>query len=95
MATFYHFALGREAPYPLASAPVLLGTAGGIGLLIGPAGLSVAESASRSAARRPAQAPMDRGFIVLLLIVSLTGFALLAWRDTGAMALLLACTSER
>ena len=33
---------------------------------------------------------MDRGFIVLLLIVTMTGFALLAWRDTGAMALLLA-----
>ena len=33
---------------------------------------------------------MDRGFIVLLLLISLTGLALLAWRDTGAMALLLA-----
>jgi citrate/tricarballylate utilization protein len=28
--------------------------------------------------------------MVLLFIVSLTGLALLAWRDTGAMALLLA-----
>ena len=27
---------------------------------------------------------------MLLFVVSLTGFALLAWRDTGAMALLLA-----
>ena len=33
---------------------------------------------------------MDRGFIALLFLTSLTGLALLAWRDTGAMALLLA-----
>ena len=33
---------------------------------------------------------MDRGFIALLFFTSLTGLALLAWRDTGAMALLLA-----
>ena len=33
---------------------------------------------------------MDLGFIVLLLLTSLTGLALLAWRDNGAMALLLA-----
>jgi citrate/tricarballylate utilization protein len=33
---------------------------------------------------------MDRGFIALLFFVSLTGLALLAGRDTGAMAALLA-----
>ena len=33
---------------------------------------------------------MDRGFIALLFMTSLTGLALLAWRDTAAMALLLA-----
>jgi citrate/tricarballylate utilization protein len=33
---------------------------------------------------------MDRGFIALLLLSSASGIALLAWRDTGAMALLLA-----
>ena len=46
--------------------------------------------------RRPAlhgdraQRPMDHAFIVLLLLVSVTGLALLAGRETGAMALLLA-----
>jgi len=90
VATFYHFALGRVAPYPLASAPVLLGTTGGIGLLVGPAGLLWQNLRRDPLQGAPAQAPMDRGFIVLLLIVTMTGFALLAWRDTGAMALLLA-----
>ena len=38
----------------------------------------------------PAQAPMDRGFIALLFFNSITGLALLAWRGSGAMPLLLA-----
>ena len=38
----------------------------------------------------PTQRPMDRGFIALLLLTSATGLALLAWRDTAAMAWLLA-----
>jgi citrate/tricarballylate utilization protein len=33
---------------------------------------------------------MDIGFISLLFLTSLTGLALLIWRDTSAMALLLA-----
>jgi citrate/tricarballylate utilization protein len=35
---------------------------------------------------------MDRGFIALLLLTSATGLALLAWRDTGAMACCSRCT---
>ena len=57
VATLYHYALGRAAPYPLASLPVLLGTAGGIGLLIGPGRPVVAEPAARPAARRPGAGP--------------------------------------
>ena len=38
-ATLYHYLLGREAPYPWWDLPVVLGTLGGIGLLIGPVGL--------------------------------------------------------
>jgi citrate/tricarballylate utilization protein len=33
---------------------------------------------------------MDRGFLALLFLSSLSGMALLAWRDSGAMTLLLA-----
>jgi citrate/tricarballylate utilization protein len=39
VATVYHYALALPAPYPLTSVPVLLGMAGGIGLIVGPAGL--------------------------------------------------------
>lgn len=90
VATYYHFVLGWHAPYPLASAPVLLGTAGGIGLVVGTLGLLWQNLVRDPRQGDLAQAPMDRGFMVLLNIVSLTGLALLAWRDTGAMALLLA-----
>lgn len=94
VATLYHYALAWPAPYPVVSLPVLLGTAGGLGLVVGPAGLLWLHR-RRSRAPGPAQGdaaqqPMDYGFIALLLATSLTGLALLAGRDTGAMALLLA-----
>ena len=90
VATFYHYVLGLHAPYALTSLPVILGTTGGIGLLVGPAGLMWLNVHRHPSHGDPAQKPMDRGFIALLFLTSLTGLALLLWRDTGAMALLLA-----
>jgi citrate/tricarballylate utilization protein len=90
VATLYHYALGKPAPYALTSLPVLLGTAGGIGLLIGPVGLLWLNARRPPLHGDPAQRPMDVAFIALLFFSSVTGLALLAWRDTGAMALLLA-----
>jgi citrate/tricarballylate utilization protein len=90
VATLYHFLLDQHAPYPATSLPVLLGIAGGIGLVLGPLGLLWMNIARNPAQGDPAQRPMDRGFIALLLLTSITGIALLVLRDTGAMALLLA-----
>ncbi|MDB5860313.1 MAG: putative citrate utilization protein [Ramlibacter sp.] len=90
VATLYHYGLAWHAPYRLTSLPVLLGTAGGIGLLLGPAGLLWLNYRRAPLHGDPAQRPMDRGFIVLLFASSATGLALLAGRDSGAMALLLA-----
>lgn len=90
VATGYHYFADREAPYPFFSVPVLLGTLGGIGLLVGPAGLlwlNLRRSPLHGDAR---QKPMDRGFILLLLLTSFTGLALLAGRDTSWMGILLA-----
>jgi citrate/tricarballylate utilization protein len=90
VATLYHYGLGQPAPYPVTSLPVILGTVGGLGLLAGPAGLLWLNLRRHPLHGDPAQRPMDRAFIVLLFATSLTGLALLAWRDSGAMALLLA-----
>jgi len=90
VATLYHYLLDRHAPYPFWSLPVLLGTAGGLGLLAGPAGLLWLNLRRHPLEGDANQRPMDRGFIALLFLASATGLALLAWRDTGAMALLLA-----
>jgi citrate/tricarballylate utilization protein len=89
-ATVYHYGLGRIAPYPWYDLPVVLGSLGGVGLAIGPAGLLLARSRRRSELRDAAQDGMDNGFTLLLLLTSLTGLALLALRETAAMGILLA-----
>jgi citrate/tricarballylate utilization protein len=90
VATLYHYLLRIEAPYTLSSLPVLLGFAGGIGLLTGPAGLFWLNLKRHPQHGDSAQKPMDRGFIALLLLTSASGLALLMLRDTSMMALLLA-----
>ena len=90
VGTLYHYLAGWDAPYGWTSLPVLLGTVGGVGLVIGPAGLLWLNLHRSPLHGDAAQKPMDRGFIALLLLTSLTGLALLVWRVTGAMALLLA-----
>jgi citrate/tricarballylate utilization protein len=90
VATLYHYLLRLQAPYPFVSVPVLLGTVGGVGLLVGPAGLLWLNLRRHPLHGDARQKPMDRAFIALLFFTSLTGLALLAWRDTSAMGLLLA-----
>ena len=90
VATLYHYGFGWVAPYGYASLPKFLGIAGGIGLLIGPVGLLWLNLRRHPDHGDAAQKPMDRGFIALLFLTSLTGLALMIWRDTSALALLLA-----
>lgn len=89
-ATLYHYLLGLAAPYALTSLPVMLGIAGGLGLLVGPAGLLYLNLQRDPTQGDAKQKPMDRGFIALLLLVSASGLALLAFRETSALGLLLA-----
>lgn len=90
VATLYHYALGWQAPYAVTSLPVALGILGGLGLLIGPAGLLRLNLRRDPSHGDVSQRPMDRGFMVLLLLTSATGLALLAGRESAAMAILLA-----
>ena len=81
--------LGRLPPYPLLSVPVVLGVLGGAAMVAGGTGLLALKARS---ARRLAAAELlalDQAFIAMLVLVSLSGLALLAWRDTPAMGTLL------
>ena len=90
VATVYHYVFGWHAPYDFGSVPVVLGTVGGIGLLVGPAGLMWLDVRRDPQHGAKAEKALDRGLLTLLLCVGATGLALLAFRHAGAMALLLA-----
>ena len=84
VATVYELILDWQSPFPYTSLPVVLGTVGGVGLLIGPVGLLYLNY------KRDALRGMDTAFIVLLFLISLTGFALMMARASSAMGTLLA-----
>ena len=90
VATLYHYLIAREAPYPWWDLPVVLGTLGGIGLLIGPAGLLKEKWKRDPALVDEKRTGMDVAFIAMLFLTSLTGMALLLFRDSAAMGPLLA-----
>jgi len=90
VAAIYDNFLGRKAPYPVVSLPVLLGIAGGIGLLVGPVGLAILKVRSDPGPNPRSRMVMDVTFLVLLFLTSATGFLLLVLRSTSAMGTILA-----
>ena len=84
-----HF-LGWPAPYPFFSVPVLLGTVGGVGLVVGCAWLLWIKMSADPAPRSRKLLGADAGLLVLLLMVGATGLLLLGVRATGAMGVALA-----
>jgi citrate/tricarballylate utilization protein len=90
VAAVYHSLFGWIAPYAYTSVPVVLGSVGGLALLAGCAGLWRLRSARDPALGDPAQDGLDRAFIALLFLTSLTGLALLVLRESWLMGRLLA-----
>ncbi|MDR1776994.1 MAG: tricarballylate utilization 4Fe-4S protein TcuB [Desulfovibrio sp.] len=103
-ATFYGFLLclasttvafimdhgfGWPAPYGFFSLPVLLGTAGGLGLVVGTGGMLWLKTVMDARPADPASIGMDMAFSTLLFLVSLSGLLLLVLRSTELMGLLL------
>ena len=86
----YHSFLRWPAPYPFISAPVLLGTVGGVLMLIGTIGLTAMKFVDdpMPAARRLLGG--DVALLMLLAMIALSGLVVLAVRATGAMGLAMA-----
>ena len=89
VAAFYDHFLGWQAPYPFLSWPVVLGTVGGVGLLIGTSGLLFLKWKSDRDPAEEQMRSMDVTFLLLLFLTSVTGLLLLALRGTAAMGTLL------
>jgi citrate/tricarballylate utilization protein len=89
VATIYHYAFGWEAPYAWYDLPVVLGTVGGIGLVVGPVGLLISKAQRPARLRDEARKGMDVAFLVMLFLTGLSGLALLVLRATPIMGSLL------
>jgi citrate/tricarballylate utilization protein len=89
VAAVYHGIFGWQAPYAYSSLPVLLGTAGGVGLLVGPLGLAALRQTRDPSLGHETSAGLDTVFLALLFFTSLTGLALLVLRHSALMGALL------
>jgi len=89
IAAIYHHFLEWQAPYPLLSWPVALGTIGGIAMIIGTTGMLYLKWLSDRDPAAQSMLNMDVAFLVLLFLTSLTGLLLLVFRQTPAMGTLL------
>ncbi|HEY3061844.1 MAG TPA: tricarballylate utilization 4Fe-4S protein TcuB [Chloroflexota bacterium] len=81
--------LGQLPPYPMWSVPVVLGSLGGVAMIVGSTGLLVLKGRSDRAPADPGTVALDWLFLVSLDVVSITGMLLLIARDTPAMGVLL------
>lgn len=89
VAAIYDNFLGWKPPYPYLSAPVILGTIGGIGLIAGPFGLLALKRRRDARIADTKQDRMDLSLIGLLLATAITGFAVMMLRNTPAINWLL------
>jgi citrate/tricarballylate utilization protein len=89
-AAVYEHIFGWISPYPLLSLPVMLGTLGGVAMLVGVAGLLRIKTTGDATPVSRCLLDIDYSFLVLLFVAAATGLLLLALRGTAAMGLLLA-----
>jgi citrate/tricarballylate utilization protein len=90
VAAIYHNVLHWNSPYAYASLPVVLGSVGGIALMIGTAGLLYLKWKSDRIPSDGTMMQMDVSFILILFLSAFSGMVLLAFRETAAMGTLLA-----
>ena len=90
LGTVMDYGLGWQAPYSWYSLPVVTGTVGGFGLMIGTAVLFWIKVVTVPAPEARNLWGMDTGLLGLLFFTAATGLALLFFRHTSAMGWLLA-----
>ena len=89
VAAIYHLFFGWIAPYAYTSLPVILGTLGGVGLLIGPAGLFLVDRRRDRDLTHASERSLGGPFLALLFLTSLTGLLLMVLRAQPSMPVLL------
>jgi citrate/tricarballylate utilization protein len=89
-ATIMHYVFDRPAPYQWYELPKLLGTIGGIGLVVGPIGLFREKLIRDPDVADQKLFGMDVAFLGMMFFSGLTGLLLMLLRRTPAMAFLLA-----
>jgi citrate/tricarballylate utilization protein len=89
LAAFAQEILGILPPYPIASPVVLTGLVGGVLQVAGCAGLIGLKLRASSVPASQTMRSLDFAFLTLLLLVNLTGLALLTFRETAALGTLL------
>lgn len=89
IAMIYEHVVHLHAPYPFWSWPVILGTIGGLAILAGGGGLLYLKWHMDRAPAAAGSFGLDVSFLLLLLLVSLTGLLLLVLRETNGMGILL------
>ena len=89
LAFFYHHFLGRPAPYPFWSWPVVPGALGGLALLTGTGGLLLLKIRMDRIPAGSGSLGLDLSFLILLFLISLSGLLLFFFRSTPAMGILL------
>lgn len=89
LAAVLEGAFHQVAPYPWWHPVVILGTAGGVGLVVGPAGLWAAKRQRAEGLSDPDARSMEVAFLVMLLALAVTGLATLLLRSTSLMPLVL------
>ena len=87
---FYHHLGGWIAPYGIFRLPVIFGTLGGIGMVVGSVGLFWLKVIGDDEPTSKKLLGGEVALLFLLFAVALTGLVLLAFRATGAMGMLLA-----
>ncbi len=85
LAAIYQDLLHRLPPYPVTSAPVILGTLGGAAMIVGSAGLLLLKAGSDPSPAEAGVVSLDYSFLIILGLAAVTGMLTLVLRGTAAM----------